>query len=168
MRIRDGMRGSGRLRPRTRGVTYIELLVAFTVLAVLASLAMPLARWDEKRRREVQLRSALETIRAAIDQYKKYFDEGLIQQDDVLQMGYPKDLEQLLEGVEVTDPTSAERRVVKFLYRVPVDPFTESADWGMRSYQDDWDSESWGGENVWDVYSLSPLRALDGTYYREW
>jgi len=165
MRISDDMARTNRT---ARGLTYIELLVALTVLAVLATVAVPMTRWDEKRRREVQLRSALETMRTAIDQYKKYFDEGLVQQEDVLQMGYPKDLEELLEGVEVTDPTSAERKVVKFLNRIPVDPFTEEAEWGLRSYQDDWDSESWGGENVWDVYSLSPLRALDGTYYREW
>lgn len=165
MRISDDMARTNR---SARGLTYIELLVALTVLAVLATVAVPMTRWDEKRRREVQLRSALETMRTAIDQYKKYFDEGLVQQEDVLQMGYPKDLEELLEGVEVTDPTSAERKVVKFLNRIPIDPFTEEAEWGLRSYQDDWDSESWGGENVWDVYSLSPLRALDGTYYREW
>ena len=112
----------------------------------------------------------------AIDQYNKYVQEGLIVPDDVEQCAspenprtcYPQTLEDLVEGVEVGDPESLETETVIFLRRIPVDPFTGEAEWGLRSYQDDWDSKSWGGENIYDVYSLSPLKALDGTYYSEW
>ena len=154
--------------PRSGGLTFIELLIAVTVLLVVAGAALPLARWNEKRRREVELRGYLQMMRDAIDQYKKYSAEGLIQQTDVDQMGYPRTLDELVEGVEVGDPQSPESKTVKFLSRILVDPFTGEAEWGLRSYQDDWDSDSWGGENVYDVYSLAPGRALDGTYYREW
>lgn len=155
-------------RQRARGLTFIELLVAMTVLVAVASAVIPLARWNEKRRREAELRGNLQTLRDAIDQYKKYMDEGLIVQSDVEQMGYPTSLEELVDGVPVGDPESPESKTVRFLRRIPLDPFIEEADWGLRSYQDDWDSDGWGGENVYDVYSLSPGRALDGTYYRDW
>lgn len=156
-----------------KGLSYLELLVALAVLLVLASAVIPLARWDEKRRMEVRLKSHLETMRHAIDQYKKYADEGLIIMTDVEQMGYPKTLEELVDGVEVGDPQSPDSKTIKFLQRLPVDPFNEDEfrsdpEWGLRSYQDDWDSDSWGGENVYDVYSLSRQRALDGSYYNEW
>ena len=153
---------------KARGLGYIELLAALAVLMVLASAVIPLARWDEKRRREGWLRVQLQTMRDAIDQYKKYADQGLIILTDVEQMGYPLTLEELAEGVEVGDPTSGETKTIRFLQRIPVDPFTGEPEWGMRSYQDDWDSDSWGSENVYDVYSLSPARALDGTYYKDW
>ena len=150
------------------GVTFIEMLVALTVLAILATAALPLLRWEQKRRDEARLRTTLRTLRSAVDQYKKYADEGLIILHDVDQLGYPSTLEELVEGVDVGDPQSTEAKVVRFLQRIPVDPFTGEAEWGMRSYQDDWDSNSWGGENVYDVYSLSDIRALDGTYYKDW
>jgi len=153
---------------RDAGLTYIELLVAVVILGILASAAIPVYRWDEKRRREEHLRMTLEMMRNAIDLYKKYSDEGMIVQSDVEQLGYPRDLEELVEGVQVGDPTSPESTYVQFLQRVPVDPITGEDDWGMRSYQDDWDSTSWGGENVYDVYSLADGRALDGTEYGEW
>jgi len=155
-------------RRTSGGFSYIELLVALVVLAVLASAAMPLARWDEKRRREARLRVSLKLMRSAIDQYKKYSDEGLIIADDVERMGYPASLEALVEGVEVGAKDAPDSRTIRFLTRIPVDPFTGEAEWGLRSYQDDWDSESWGGENVYDVYSLSRLRALDGSDYGDW
>jgi len=155
-------------RTAQRGFSYIELLVALTILMILASAAVPVAHWDEKRRRENRLRITLQTMRDAIDEYKKYCDEGLIIQEDVDQLGYPPSLEELVDGVEVGDPQSPESRTIRFLQRIPVDPFTGDAEWGLRSYQDDWDSDQWGGENVWDVYSLSTQRALDGTYYRDW
>jgi general secretion pathway protein G len=107
-------------------------------------------------------------IRGAIDQYHKYAESGLIQQTDIDQMFYPRSLEELVEGVDVADPTSPNARKIQFLTRIPVDPFTGEAEWGLRSYQDDWDSDSWGGENVFDVYSLFDGVALDGTRYNEW
>jgi general secretion pathway protein G len=107
-------------------------------------------------------------MRDAIDQYKKYSDEGLLVQTDVDQLGWPRSLDEMVEGVEVGDPQSPQRRKIRFLTRIPVDPMTGLPEWGMRSYQDDWDSEGWGGENVYDVYSTAPGRALDGTYYRDW
>lgn len=151
-----------------RGLTYIELLVSMAILAVLATAVMPLARWTEKRRMEAHLKMTLQTMRDAIDAYKKYADEGLITQTDVDQMGYPLKLEDLVEGVEIGDPDSPEKKKIRLLSRIPVDPMTNEAEWGLRSYQDDWDAKSWGGENVFDVYSLSDRRALDGTYYVEW
>ena len=154
-----------------RGLTYIEILVAVVVLLVLAGAVMELHHWADKRRREKLLRLHLETMRDAIKKYKEYADAGLIIQEDVEQWGFPRTLEELVEGVEVgqNDPHgSLEPRKIKFLYEIPEDPFTGEPEWGRRSYQDDWDSDSWGGENVWDVYSLSDLPALDGTYYREW
>jgi len=153
---------------RQRGLTYLELLVAVSVVAVLASVAFPLHRYTQRRRDEARLRTTLRVVRVAIDQYKKYSDEGLIQQSDVEQLGYPRTLEELAEGVDVGDPQSPERRRLKFLARIPLDPLTSEERWGLRSYQDDWDSRSWGGENVYDVYSLSDGRALDGTSYADW
>ena len=163
-------------RTGQRGFSYIELLVTAAVLAVLATAVIPLARWDEKRRREARLRISLQTMRDAIDVYNKYMAEGFILPVELDQCAmranpqtcYPLSLEELVEGVEVGDPRSPNRKIVKFLQRIPVDPFTGEAEWGLRSYQDDWDSNTWGGENVYDVYSLSPMRALDDTYYSDW
>ncbi len=153
---------------RQRGFSFIEMLVALMVLAVLASAVIPLSRWTEKRRREAQLRVHLAHMRLSIDQYKKYVDEGLIIQSDVDQMGYPRSLEEMVEGVDVGDPDSPDSQTIYFLRQIPVDPFTGDAEWGLRSYQDEWDSTGWGGENVYDVYSLSRMRALDDTYYADW
>jgi general secretion pathway protein G len=155
-------------RGPSRGFSFIELIVALAVLGILASAAIPMTRWNDKRRREVRLKVSLRIMREAIDQYKEFVDKGLIVQSDVEQMGYPLDLEELVDGVEVGDPQSPDSRTVRFLAKIPTDPFTELREWGLRSYQDDWDSTSWGGENVYDVYSLSETQALDGTYYRDW
>lgn len=155
-------------RRRQRGLTFVELLTAAAILVILAGLAMPTLRWEEKRRKEVQLKMALESMRGAIDQYKRFFDEGRIQQEDVDQWGYPLSLEELVEGVDLAGEEALTKKTVKFLRRIPVDPFTGEATWGVRSYQDDWDSDSWGGENVYDVYSLSDRKSLDGSYYKEW
>jgi len=151
-----------------RGYSYIEMLVTIMVLAVLAAAVIPLARWDDKRRREVRLRMTLKQVRHAIDEYHRYVEEGLIVQSDLEQMGYPLTLEELVEGVDLNDPESPEVMTIRFLQRMPIDPFTGEADWAKRSYQDDWDSQSWGGENIYDVYSSSVIKALDGTYYNEW
>jgi len=155
-------------RRRESGFSYIELLVAITVLAVLATAVIPLARWDDKRRREARLKIQLQMMRDAIDKYHEYVEQGLIIQEDVEQMRYPLELEELVEGVEVSEPDSPDIKIVRFLQRLPVDPFTGEAEWGLRSYQDDWDSDNWGRENVYDIYSLSDMRALDDTYYKDW
>jgi general secretion pathway protein G len=155
-------------RPRGKGLTTIELLAALGVLMVLATVAIPLKHWDEKRRREEHLRISLRMMRGAIDQYKRYADEGRIQMSDVDQRGFPRELDELVEGVDLSDPSGGETKKVRLLHRVPIDPFTGDTEWGLRSYQDDWDATSWGGENVWDVYSLAPGKALDGTYYKDW
>ena len=153
---------------RSRGLTYIELLVAVSVLLVIAAAVIPLARWNEKRQREEHLRGTLKILRGAIDQYHKYSEAGLIEQKDVDQKNYPRSLDELVDGVEVADPTSPNAKKLKFLPRIPLDPMTGEAEWGLRSYQDDWDSDSWGSENIYDVYSLSEGVALDGTHYKEW
>jgi general secretion pathway protein G len=163
-------------KQRTRGVSLLELLVSLVVLMVLASAVIPVYRWDEKRRREARLRASLTQIRFAIDKYNEYMAEGLIQLSDIQQCAlpaaldtcWPLTLEQLVDGVEVGDPQSPDLQIVKFLHRLPTDPFMETGEWGLRSFQDDWDANSWGGENVYDVYSLSDKIALDGTYYSEW
>jgi general secretion pathway protein G len=160
MRRRDGS-------PQ-RGLTYIELLVVLAVISILAVAIMPINHWREKRQREEHLQMTLQMIRDSIDMYKRYVDEGLITQTDVDQKGYPVDLEELVEGVEIGDPTSGETETMRFLSRIPVDPMTGFAEWGLRSYQDDFDSTTWGGENVYDVYSLAEGVALDGSYYSEW
>lgn len=155
-------------RKSGRGLTYLELLVALAVVLVLATAVIPLSRWNEKRRREAWLRTDLATMRNAIDLYHRYAQQGLIIQEDVEQMFYPPSLEELVDGVDVGDPASPETTHVQFLRAIPVDPFTGEAEWGMRSYQDDFDSDSWGRENLYDVYSLSTMEALDGTFYRDW
>jgi len=158
----------GQPESRQRGVTYIELLVVLAVIGVLTVAIMPINHWREKRQREQHLEMTLQMIRDSLDMYKRYVDEGLITQSDVEQRGYPVDLEELVDGVEIGDPTSGETETMRFLARIPVDPMTGEVEWGLRSYQDDWDSNSWGGENVYDVYSLAEGVALDGSYYNEW
>lgn len=160
-----------------RGFSFIELLATVAVLAVLASAVIPLATWDMKRRKEEHLRVSLATIREAIDNYNRYMVAGMIPIEDVEQCALPADLrtcypltlEALVEGVKIGgDIETPEGKTVRFLQRIPVDPFTGEADWGLRSYQDDFDADGWGGENVFDVYSDTPYQALDGTYYRDW
>jgi general secretion pathway protein G len=155
-------------RQRQSGLTTVELLAALGIMLALVTVAIPLKRWDEKRRREEELRVDLRMMRNAIDLYKTYVDEGKIKQKDVDQKGYPIDLDELVDGVDVADPLTGLSHKVHFLQSIPVDPLTEEAEWGLRSYQDDWDATSWGRENVYDVYSLSLGKALDGTYYKDW
>ena len=148
-----------------RGVTILEILIAVTVLAILAAAVAPLARMTVQRQKELELHRALRMMRTAIDEYKELADKGLIVDEDVEAMGFPLDLETLVEGVQLNDATLTKR---KFLRRIPKDPMTNSPEWGMRSYQDEFDSRSWGRENLFDVYSLSDGKALDGTYYKDW
>lgn len=147
-----------------RGFTFVELIAAMTILLILTSVALPLARVQVQRQREVELRRALRELRQAIDRHKDFADRGMIP-TKADSFGYPPDLETLVKGVEVKGAATAR---YKFLRRIPVDPMTGSADWGMRSMQDDPDSRSWGGNNVFDVYSKSYGTALDGTQYADW
>ena len=150
------------------GFTFIELLVVTTMLLILASAVLPLAKVTIQRQREAELRRDLRDMRTAIDKYKDAVDNGLIGAIDVKvgSEGYPPDLDTLVEGVTVANDASG--RKLKFLRRVPIDPLTNSAEWGLRSYGDKPDATSWGGSNVYDVYSKSPGTALDGTKYRDW
>jgi general secretion pathway protein G len=157
-----------RFRNHVRGFTIIEMIVTFTILAILAGAVIPLARTAVKREKEIELRRNLRTIREALDAYKKLADENKIEVEDKTE-GYPPELKTLVEGVELkTESEGEEGEIVKFLRRIPKDPMTNSYDWGLRSYQDDFDSQNWGGENVYDVYTKSPGTALDGTKYRDW
>jgi len=142
----------------------IELIAAITILLVLTTLALPLARNEIMRKRETILHEDLRMMRDAIDRYKMYSDQGMIPVK-VDTFGYPPDLQTLVDGVPVKANASAK---YKFLRKIPVDPMTGSADWGMRAMQDDADSKSWGGQNVFDVYSKSQGTALDGTQYGDW
>jgi general secretion pathway protein G len=153
---------------KQKGFTFIELLVVTTILLILASAVMPLAKVTVQREREAELRRALREMRIAIDKYKDAVDNGLIGSVDVKlgSEGYPPDLETLVAGVTVAGDATG--RKLKFLRRVPMDPITHSTDWGMRAYGDKPDSTSWGGGNVYDVYSRSESTALDGTKYRDW
>lgn len=146
------------------GFTLIELMVAVSILLVLATMALPVARVKIKRDKELELRRALREIRTAIDRYKDAADKGLIAVD-VDTEGYPPTLDTLVKGVELAGKPD---RRVRFLRRIPRDPFTNSTDWGLRSVQDEPDSRSWNGENVFDVYSRSAGIALDSTRYSDW
>jgi general secretion pathway protein G len=152
-------------RARQRGLTLVELIVAFTVLSVLAAMSVPLLRSRVRAEKERDLRYALREIRRAIDGYKDAANQNKFQ-IKLGTEGYPESLEQLVEGVTLSG--SADGAKIKFLRRIPVDPLTGKAEWGLRSMQDDPKSMSWGGENVFDVYTKSLARARDGTPYAEW
>ena len=151
-----------------RGYSFIELLVVTAIIFILASVVMPLAQVTSQRQREVELRAALRQMRTAIDRFKDAVDQGRIPATEVTpgSEGYPRDLETLVDGVSIQGDASGAK--LKFLRRVPIDPMTNSTDWGLRAYQDRPDSNSWGGQNVFDVYTKSTATALDGTKYRDW
>jgi len=138
------------------------------ILGILASAIMPLTKVTLQRQREVELRRALREMRTAIDKFKDAVDLGQIATIDIgaNSEGYPKDLDTLVEGVPAANDASG--RKLKFLRRIPVDPMTRSAEWRLRSYQDDPESTSWGGQNAYDVHTRSEARALDGTFYKDW
>ena len=149
------------------GVTYLELIATCAILMILASAILPLARVGFTRRKEMELRRALREVRTAVDRYKLLVDQGQIGGTDVKlgSEGYPPDLETLVKGV---NRVGALDRKIKLLRRIPLDPMTGDTEWGMRCYQDDPDETSWCGQNVWDVYSKSTAKGLDGTRYNTW
>jgi general secretion pathway protein G len=151
-----------------RGFSFVELLVVMTIVLILASAVQPLARVTIQRTREAELRRVLREMRTAIDKFKDAADSGQIPTTElkVNSEGYPPDLQALVDGVSAANDATG--RKLKFLRRVPVDPTTGNDDWGLRSYQDKPDTTSWGGGNVYDVYSKSQGTGLDGTKYRDW
>ncbi len=157
----DGIEPGNREKPE--GFTLVELMAAVAILLLLTSLALPVARMQVKRQKETDLRRSLRTMREAIDRYKDAADQGLIEVE-ADSFGYPPDLKTLVEGMEM----KGKGVKLRLLRKIPVDPMTGEDRWGMRSMQDDPDSLSWGGGNVFDVYSRSRNEALDGTRYSEW
>src|SRR5881394_3809071 len=155
------LRARSRSANGQRGMTLIELITAVVIMAILAGAAILLARTSIRRTKEHRLRAALWEMRDAIDRYKDAADKGAFQ-IKVGTEGYPPDLDTLVNGVDV------QGKKVRFLRRVPEDPMTGTTEWGLRSLQDDPKSDSWGGQNVFDVYSKSNNTALDGTKYKEW
>jgi len=151
-------------RRSAAGFTLVELMVVVAVVGILTALAVPSVRYASAMAREAELRAALRQMRGAIDEYKRWSDAGLIE-IELGTDGYPAELEDLVEGVPVIGQVD---KKIRFLRRIPVDPMTGETEWGLRSYQDDADASSWGGEDVFDVYSLSPARALDGSEYATW
>jgi|ERR1700733_2103117 general secretion pathway protein G len=147
---------------RQRGFTLLELIVAATILSILTMMALPLAQITIKREKEKLLRRALWEMRDAIDKYKLASERGAFQ-TKVDSQGYPPDLETLVKGVEAQGA-----KKIRFLRSIPIDPMTKSQEWGLRSMQDDPDSDSWGGQNVFDVYTKSQGEGLDGTKYKDW
>src|SRR5579863_2227857 len=172
-RLAIGLRKSGGNQPPrritscpTKGMTLVELIVAFTILLILTSMAVPVARTNVRRIKERNLREALKEIHTAIDKYKDMADAGKlgIQKQD--SYGYPESLQALVDGVKGSGQAADTK--IKFLRRIPIDPMTNTRDWGLRSMQDDPKSTGWGGQNVFNVYTKSDEKAADGTAYSEW
>jgi general secretion pathway protein G len=149
---------------RQRGFTIVELAVVAAMIAILTAMVVPVAKYTLKRQDEIELRYQLRLMRDALDKYKQYSDLGLIP-PQLGSEGYPPDLKTLVEGVSLVGQLNKKQ---KFLRRIPIDPMTKKAEWGMRSFQDDPDTIAWGGQNVYDVFSLSEGRAMDGTSYKDW
>lgn len=162
------LRASTSRRRGQRGMTLVELIVSFTILALLTTMAVPLARSRVRRERERELRLALREIHSAIDKYKDMADGGQLGQQNAAKEGYPESLEILVEGVKVNGQGTEGEKKIRFLRRIPKDPFTGNTDWGKRSTQDDPKSTAWGGQNVFSVYSKTMEKAADGTPYSEW
>jgi len=152
-------------RRSQRGLTLVELIVAFTIMLILTAMAVPLARSKVRAERERELRFALDDMRRAIDKYKDLADANAFGPIKQGTNGYPETLDQLVEGVKLA---TAKDQKIKLLRRIPRDPFTGTTEWGMRSDQDDPDSTNWGGQNVFDVYTKSTAKAPDGTAYSTW
>ncbi len=151
-----------RVRRGQRGFSLAEMVMVVALIAVLSTMVLPVAKFTVKRRKEAELRLALRQIRTSVDEYKRLSDQGLIPVK-IGGEGYPETLEELVEGVEIVGQETKR----KFLRRIPMDPMTHE-DWELRSYQDDADATSWGGENIYDVRTSSDGVALDGTKYADW
>lgn len=161
------LRRQCRISPRGRsdsGFTLVELMVVCAVLMIFAAIALPVTKFAVKRSKETELRSHLRRFRNAIDEFKRYSDAGLLPLEFGTE-GYPSELELLVEGVNLVGEIDRKKR---FLRRIAMDPMTGNNDWGLRSYQDEVDSRGWGGQNVYDVYSLSEGVGLNGIAYAEW
>lgn len=155
------------MRRGERGTTFIEVLAVAAIIAILAAAVLPLSRVTRQRQKELELRRTLREVRGAIDRFKDAVDRGQVGGTDVKlgSEGYPESLETLVEGVNQVGRPGVKLR---FLRRIPMDPFTGKAEWGMRCYQDEPDSSSWCGDNVYDVYTLAEGSALDGTKLKDW
>jgi general secretion pathway protein G len=153
-----------RLTSKRGGFTLIELIATITILSILVGISLPLARNSLKRDRERELRENLREIRLALDRYKEATELGKIENPTDTE-GYPQSLEVLVDGVQLIGQAG---KNIKFLRKIPTDPMTNSTDWGMRSYQDEPTSQSWGGQNVFDVYTKSDGIAFDQTRYKDW
>jgi general secretion pathway protein G len=156
------------MKRHEHGFTFLELVIVTAILMILASTIMPMAQVTSQRQREVQLRRALREMRTAIDKFKDAVDQGQIPTTELEpgNEGYPPDLETLVNGVSAANDATG--RKLKFLRKIPIDPMTNSTEWGKRAYQDRPDSQSWGGKNVYDVYTTYKGTALDGTKYQDW
>ncbi len=159
-----------RRRKSQAGLTLVELIVAFSILLILTTMAVPTARYQIRRERERELRRDLEEMRTAIDKYKDACDQGKVPPGNNDAYCYPLTLESLVEGVQLTNTIAGNGQSgkMRFLRRIPKDPFTGDTDWGKRSMQDEPTANSWGGQNVFDVYSKTLDKAGDGTAYSEW
>jgi general secretion pathway protein G len=152
-------------RQRQRGLTLVELIVAFTILLTLTAMSVPMARYRVRREREKEYRAARREILVAIDKYKDLCDQGKFGPAKLGTECYPETLEALADGVKLANEVD---KKIRFLRRIPIDPFTNSRDWGKRSMQDDPKSTAWGGQHVFDVFTKSTEKAPDGTPYAEW
>src|SRR6476661_6471852 len=161
-RVNLGLTSRRLLDRRQTGVTLLEMIVVITILLILMGAAVPVLKVSVRRQREVELRRDLWEMRAAIDRYKDAADKNAFQQK-LGSEGYPPDMDTLVNGVEITGG-----KKLRFLRRIPVDPMTGNTDWGLRSMQDDPQSDSWGGQNVFDVYTKSTGTALNDTKYKDW
>src|ERR1700704_4011329 len=155
-------RFQARIAARQRGVTLVEMIVVITILLILMGAAVPIMKVTVRRQREVELHRALWEMRSAIDRYKDAADKNAFQ-IKLGSEGYPPDMDTLVNGVEI-----AGGKKLRFLRNVPMDPMTGNKDWGLRSMQDDPQSDSWGGQNVFDVYTKSTGTALNDTKYKDW
>ncbi len=164
---RRGISGTFADRGKQSGFSLAELVVVCAVLTSLSAAAFPIAKFTAKRHKEIELRYSLRLIRNAIDEYKRYSEAGLLELQQCLGCdGYPEEIEMLTEAQTLTG--QAPDTIKRFMRRIPIDPMTGEAEWGLRSYKDDPDDSSWGGENVYDVFSLSDGTGMNGIPYEEW